>query len=100
MPNPRYPAPSQDARLAPERLAFLAWRVHALGGRPLLELLRELERGAELHRALEKYAGLPADFIRAHGGDRLPEPRLVAGGHFRGCSNTREALQPESTAAE
>jgi excisionase family DNA binding protein len=61
---------------------------------------RKLERGAELHPALEKYAGLPADFIRAHGGDRLPEPRLVAGGHFRGCSNTREALQPDSTAAE
>ena len=76
MPNPRYPAPSQDARLPPER-------VHALGARPLLELLRELERDAELHPALETYAGLPADFIRAHGGDRLPEPRLVAGGHFR-----------------
>ncbi|HZZ21847.1 MAG TPA: hypothetical protein VFE60_04360 [Roseiarcus sp.] len=34
---------------------------------------RKLERGAELHPALEK----SADFIRAHGGDRLPEPRLV-----------------------
>jgi hypothetical protein len=85
----------------PERLQFLAARIHELGPRPLYELCRELERGAELHPALEKYAALAplADFIRAHGGDRLPEVRLVAGGPFRGCSNTHDG-QPESAAAE
>lgn len=71
---------SQDARLAPERLAFLARRVHALGERPLLELLRELERGAELHSTLERYGGLPADFIAEWGGHRLPTPRAITGG--------------------
>ena len=82
-----------SAHLPPERLTLLAKRVHALGERPLLELLRELERGAELHPALERYARLPADLIAAFGGDRLTQPRIVA-------ARLARIPQPESSAAE
>ena len=43
----------------PERLQFLAARIHELGPRPLYELCRELERGAELHPALKNTLGFP-----------------------------------------
>jgi hypothetical protein len=66
------------ASLPRERLAHLARRIHTLGPRPLYELLREREAGAPLHERLEKYAALPADFIRELGGDRLPVVRLAA----------------------
>jgi hypothetical protein len=63
------------------RLRQLAERIHALGPRPLFELLAELEDGAELQPTLEAYARLErlAGFIRDHGGDRLPGPRVVRG---------------------
>ena len=63
------------------RLRHLAEQVHALGPAPLLHLLREIDGGADLEVALERYARLPADFIRELGGDRFP-PKLhsVAGG--------------------
>jgi hypothetical protein len=72
-------APSRDLTpaLPRERLACLARRIHALGERPLYELFRELEAGAPLHERLERYAALPADFIAALGGDRLPPLRSV-----------------------
>ena len=56
------------------RLRHLARQIHALGERPLYELFLELERGAELHDTLERYARLfpLAEFIAAFGGDRLP----------------------------
>jgi hypothetical protein len=58
---------------SPERLRFLARRVHKLGDRPLYELLAEVADGADLWGALERYARLApyAAFIREHGGDRL-----------------------------
>ena len=59
-------------------LQHLAARLHALGERPLLEFLAEIERGSDLRVTLEAYARLSPDFIRAHGGDRLAKPRLVA----------------------
>jgi hypothetical protein len=62
------------------RLRHLAGRIHALGERPLFELLRELDRGADLLDTLEQYAHLPAAFIREHGGDRLPRFRIVGSG--------------------
>jgi hypothetical protein len=63
------------------RLRQLAGRIHALGPRPLYELLRELDAGAELGPALEAYADLHGciDFICALGGDRLPGLRTVGG---------------------
>jgi|HubBroStandDraft_1064217.scaffolds.fasta_scaffold953927_1 hypothetical protein len=60
-------------RIPRERLTYLARRIHALGERPLLELLRELDGGAPLHERLEAYARLDRDFIRALDGDKLPE---------------------------
>ena len=65
-----------------ERIRYLAGKIHPLGERPLSELLLELNAGNELGPVLERYAGLEryAHFIRAHGGDRLPSPRVVAGG--------------------
>ena len=59
------------------RLRYLAARIHGLGPRPLYELLRQLDAGAELHPTLEAYARLPAKFIAAHGGDRLMPLRAV-----------------------
>jgi hypothetical protein len=87
------PAKSGMKRLIPrERRFHLAGRLHA-------EFLIKIEDGAPLQPRFEAYPRLPADFIRALRGDRLPEPRPVAGGRFRDCSNTREVAQPESTAA-
>jgi hypothetical protein len=70
---------SQAPRIPRERLRHLARRVHALGPRPLYELLRELEAGLPLVERLEVYARLGdlADFIKQLGGDRLPIARVV-----------------------
>jgi hypothetical protein len=70
----------QAARIPVARLRHLARLIHALGPRPLFELLRQLDGGAELHPTLEAYARLPANFIAAYGGDRLMPPRAVDGG--------------------
>jgi hypothetical protein len=74
-------APSQGANpaLPRERLAHLTRAIHRLGERPLLELFLELEHGTELLPVLERYARLPADFIAALDGDRLPPVRSVKG---------------------
>jgi hypothetical protein len=66
--------------LPPERLRYLAGRLHGLGARPLFEFLREIEAGADLHERLEQYASLAplAGFIRAMDGDQLPLPKIVA----------------------
>jgi hypothetical protein len=63
--------------LPPARLRYLARQVHALGERPLYELLRELQQGAPLEERLEVYARLGGDFIRELDGDRLPIARVV-----------------------
>ena len=67
------------ALLPRERLARLTKRIHALGPRPLLELLLELQDGAPLAGALDRYAriGSLSDFIAAHGGRELELARLV-----------------------
>ena len=59
------------------RLRHLAGRIHALGERPLYELFRQLDAGADLHPTLEAYASLPAEFIAACGGDRLMPLHVV-----------------------
>jgi hypothetical protein len=59
------------------RLRYLAGRIHALGERPLYELLRELDAGADLRLTLETYAALPREFIAVMGGDWLPPMRAV-----------------------
>jgi hypothetical protein len=58
------------------RIRYLVRQIHVLGERPLAELFIELDRGADLHSSLERYARLSAEFIRQWG-DRLPSPRVV-----------------------
>lgn len=53
------------------RLQYLARRLHGLGERPLFHFLDEVERGADLRQHLERYAALPAAFIKANGGDQF-----------------------------
>jgi hypothetical protein len=77
--NRHWSAPERAQNLA--RLRQLASRIHALGPRPFYEMLCELDAGADLHHTLERYAKLPADFIAAFGGDKMPLPvRAIAGG--------------------
>ncbi|MDQ6868136.1 MAG: hypothetical protein M3178_06925 [Pseudomonadota bacterium] len=53
------------------QLQYLARRLHGLGERPLFHFLDEVERGADLRPHLERYAALPAAFIKANGGDKF-----------------------------
>jgi hypothetical protein len=75
--SPRSPASPIDAT----RVRFLAARIYGLGERPPHELLRELDRGADLTVMLERHARLApvADVIHAHDGDHLQPPRVVRG---------------------
>lgn len=57
------------------RLQFLAISLHALGPKPLFHFLDEVERGADSRSQLEIYARLPAEFIKAYGGDKF-QPAL------------------------
>jgi hypothetical protein len=61
------------------RLQHLVRQIHALGERPLFELFRELERGADLLPTLERYGRLApfAAFIAENGGRDLPKMRAV-----------------------
>lgn len=54
--------------------------LHNLGPAPLYHFLNEVERGAPVCPHAERYAALPADFIKANGGDRFPPPVHVIGG--------------------
>jgi hypothetical protein len=72
---------SRRTATARVRRQRLAEQVHELGPAPMLHLLEEIARGADLDERLERYAGLPADFIRVLGGDRFaPNVTVVAGG--------------------
>jgi hypothetical protein len=53
------------------QLLFLARRVHALGDRPLFELLKEIVAGADPIARLERYAALDPAILAYLGGDRL-----------------------------
>jgi hypothetical protein len=63
------------------RLQRLAAQIHTLGPRPLYELLRELNAGAELGPTLERYARLAplTEFIAANDGDDFRPLRVVGG---------------------
>ena len=66
--------------MPPARLRYLARQVHALGERPLFELLSELEAGLPFAERVEAYARLAelGPFIKAQGGDRLPVAASVS----------------------
>ena len=42
--------------------------------------LAEIERGADISRTLESYAGLPSEIIHAYAGDQFPPLFAVDGG--------------------
>jgi hypothetical protein len=52
-------------------LAVFARKIHRLGERPLYELFRELERGADLRETLETYAALPREIVIAFNGEHF-----------------------------
>jgi hypothetical protein len=63
--------PEAQARNARMRRQRLVLHLHRLGPKPLFHFLNEVERGADLWPHLERYAALPPDFIKAHGGDQF-----------------------------
>lgn len=73
-------SPNQRATPPGHRINYLASRIHALGPRPLAELLKEVATGHDLFERLEVFAALPADVVKAFGGDVLPAPRVLDGG--------------------
>lgn len=50
----------------------LVVKVHRLGARPMLELLLEVQAGADLDDALIRYAAADPATFRALGADRFP----------------------------
>ena len=72
---------SRVPRTVPDaRLRQLARRVHALGERPLYELLRELFAGRDLIERFEAFVRLDPALVRALGGDHLDGPFVIDGG--------------------
>lgn len=67
-------------RAPPERLGFLAQRLHDLGPRPLFEYLREIAAGRDPIDRLEAYARLDPSIVHALGADRIEPFHVIAGG--------------------
>ncbi|PNE11978.1 MAG: hypothetical protein CR217_05655 [Beijerinckiaceae bacterium] len=65
----RAAAQAQISRVRRQRLVE---NLHRLGPAPLFHLLTDLGAGKPVWPTVERYAALPADFIRAYGGDRFP----------------------------
>jgi hypothetical protein len=80
-PDTAKPAEKQRQIDAAARLRHLARVVHLLGERPLFELFLELDRGADLRDAPERFARVASltGFIAECGADRLPQLRVVGG---------------------
>jgi hypothetical protein len=70
-------SPANDSKV---RLQHIARRIHALGPRPLYELLRELVAGADALDRIEVYGRLDADVVRALGGAEFPPLLSIRGG--------------------
>ena len=73
-PNSPTQATAQAEYVAKLRRQRLVERVHRLGSAPLFHLLAELDAGKPVWPTVERYAALPADFIRDNGGDRFAHP--------------------------
>lgn len=69
-------------RMAPDRarVSHLAGKIHRQGPQPLAYLFQELGAQADIVPLLERYAALPADFIRELGGDRISRGFVVIEG--------------------
>ena len=61
------------------RRRLLISRLHRLGPAPLFHLLTDLDTGKPVWPTVDKYAALPADFIKAYGGDKFPAPFAIDG---------------------
>lgn len=66
--NPTNQAARQAQKLRRQRQVCHLWH---LGEAPLYNLLTDLDAGKPVWPAVEEYAALPADFIKALGGDRF-----------------------------
>ena len=67
----RGPRGAREARLRLRRQRLVE-HLHRLGPAPLYHFLTEVERGTPLWPHVERYAALPAAFIKANGGDQFP----------------------------
>ena len=64
-----------------QKFQRLVEKLHALGPGGISYFLREVDRGADVLDTLEIYAALPADFVKAYGGDRFaPAVHVISGG--------------------
>jgi hypothetical protein len=61
--------PHRNQAVDRARRRYLVAELHALRPALLAYFLREIEAGAHVGVTLEEYAALPAEFIRALGGD-------------------------------
>lgn len=78
--NHRNPRAAREARLRLRRQRLVE-HLHRLGPAPLYHFLTEVERGTPLWPHVERYAALPAAFIKANGGDQFaPIVHVIDGG--------------------
>ncbi len=71
----------RDNSLSNVKFQRFVENLHALGPGVLAYFIREVTAGADVCTLLETYAALPADFIRAYGGDRFtPTFHAIDGG--------------------
>jgi hypothetical protein len=63
--------PDRNHAVDRARRRYVVAKLHALRPAPFAYFLREIEAGADVGATLKEYAALPAEFIRALGGDRF-----------------------------
>jgi hypothetical protein len=64
-------SPEKQSLVPSQRQRRLAEKVHALGSLPLAYLFAQLAAGADVAETVERYAGLPGDFIKIYGADAI-----------------------------
>jgi hypothetical protein len=84
-----YPSGAKRARqadgpLSQIRLQYFAERLRRLGPKALFHLLDELQRGADLHVTLDRYAAVPAESVLAFGGNKFARSFAIRGGRAHG----------------
>jgi len=80
-PNPHTNQVQSSGARRPRR-RYLVAKLHALGPAPLAHFVAEIEAGADINATLEQYARLPADFVRAYGGNEFAAPFIIDGGRL------------------
>jgi hypothetical protein len=64
-------AARRPTKLDRVRVEALSEKIHELGPQPLAHLFRDISARTNIAPLLERYAALPADFIRDLGGDQI-----------------------------